>query len=65
VDAQALSDTLRNSARLYRERAARSARWAVLYLPIVLTVAIGGTAVLVQTLAVFVPLSRFLLHLVG
>jgi general secretion pathway protein F len=64
VDSQALTETLRNSARLYRERAARTVRWAVIYLPIVLTAVIGGAAVFAQTLTVFVPLSRLLLHLV-
>ncbi len=64
VDSNALTGTLRNSARLYRERAARTARWTILYLPIVLTVVIGGTAVLAQTIAVFVPLSQLLYDLV-
>jgi type II secretory pathway component PulF len=64
VESKALTETLRNSARLYRERAARTARWAILYLPIVLTVVIGGTAVLVQTLAVFLPMSQLLYDLV-
>jgi general secretion pathway protein F len=63
VETKALTETLRNSARLYRERAARTARWAILYLPIFLTVVIGGTAVLVQTLAVFIPLSQLLYDL--
>jgi general secretion pathway protein F len=64
VDSAALTGTLRNSARLYRERAARTARWTILYLPIFLTAVIGGTAVLTQAIAVFVPLSQLLYDLV-
>ncbi len=63
VHSSALNDTLRNSARLYRDRAARSARWTMIYLPIILTAVVGGTAVLAQTMTVFLPISQLLYDL--
>jgi type II secretory pathway component PulF len=55
---QRLSETLSLTAATYRQRAERTVRWALVYLPILLTAALGGTATLVQALAVFLPLSR-------
>lgn len=54
----ALSQTLSLTADVYRQRAQRTVTWAVVYLPIVLSVLVGGTATLIQALAVFLPLSR-------
>jgi len=54
----ALSQTLSLTAEVYRQRAQRTVTWAVVYLPIVLSVVLGGTATLIQALAVFLPLSR-------
>jgi hypothetical protein len=60
----ALSQTLSLTAEVYRQRARRTVTWAVVYLPIVLSVVLGGTATLIQALAVFLPLSR-LWHQLG
>jgi general secretion pathway protein F len=54
----ALAQSLALTAEIYRQRAQRTVTWAVVYLPIVLSVVLGGTATLIQALAVFVPLSR-------
>jgi general secretion pathway protein F len=51
------------SAEMYRQRAARATAWAAIYLPILLTVALGGIAVLLQALAVFGPISELLYEL--
>ena len=59
----ALSRTLRQSAEMFRQRAARSANWATVYVPIVLTVVFGGTATLLQALAIFGPICQLLLDL--
>lgn len=53
-----LSETLSLTAATYRQRAERTVTWALVYLPIVLTAVLGGTATLIQALAVFLPLSR-------
>jgi len=53
-----LSQTLTLTAEIYRQRAQRTVTWAVLYLPIVFSVILGGGATLIQALAVFLPLSR-------
>ena len=58
-----LGEALRRTAAAYRERAERSARWAAIYLPIVLTVILGGTATLIQGLVTFLPFSRLLYDL--
>ena len=60
---QRLSETLSLTAATYRQRAERSVTWALVYLPIVLTAMLGGTATLIQTLAVFLPLSRLWVRL--
>jgi len=54
----ALSQTLTLTAEIYRQRTQRAVTWAVAYLPIVFSVILGGTATLIQALAVFLPLSR-------
>jgi type II secretory pathway component PulF len=52
--------SLRRAAESYRRRAQWMARWLSLYLPVALTVAIGGTAVMLYALAVFAPWCRLL-----
>jgi general secretion pathway protein F len=56
----ALGETLEQSADSYRQRAERSLAWTTVYLPIFATVAIGGTATLIQALVVFAPVFRLL-----
>lgn len=58
-----LSRALTASAEMYRQRAAQAARWAAVCLPIVLTVVIGGSAVLFHGLLVFWPFTRLLYQL--
>jgi type II secretory pathway component PulF len=53
-----LSDALTRTAMVYRERAARAATWTAVYLPIVLTVLIGGSVTLLQALATFGPIWK-------
>jgi type II secretory pathway component PulF len=55
-----LAQSLQATAETYRQRAERSVRWASLYLPILLTVTIGGTATLIQAVVVFGPVFRLL-----
>lgn len=58
-----LAGVLAMSAQVYREQATRAARWITLYLPLVLTLVVGGSAVFVQALAVFWPMTRLLFGL--
>ena len=58
-----LGRALSASAEMYRQRAARAVRWASVYLPLVLTVVIGGGAVLLHGLIVFWPFTRMLSQL--
>jgi type II secretory pathway component PulF len=58
-----LSRVLAMSAEMYREQAAHAARWTAFYLPVVLTVVFGGSAVFAQAMVVFWPMSRLLLDL--
>jgi general secretion pathway protein F len=58
-----VNQTLSLSAEMYRQRAARAATWAAVYLPVVLTTVFGGTAVLLQSLAVFGPIIQLLYDL--
>ncbi len=51
------------SASMYRRRAAQAAEWAFLRLPVLLTVTIGGSAVLLYALVIIWPLTRLLLQL--
>jgi type II secretory pathway component PulF len=60
-----LSEALSRSAAVYRQRAARAATWTAVYLPISLTVLVGGTATLLCALAAFVPIARLLYDLSG
>jgi len=53
-----LSETLSLTAATYRQRAERTVNWALVYLPILLTAVVGGTATLIQALSVFLPLTR-------
>lgn len=58
-----LQRTLATSAAMYRQRAVDAARWAALYMPIFLTVGVGGTAVLAEVLLVFVPFVNLMKQL--
>jgi type II secretory pathway component PulF len=58
-EAQLLS-ALEHLARAYRHEALRLAHWLSVYLPLVLTVALGGTVVLVYALAVLAPVFHLL-----
>jgi general secretion pathway protein F len=55
-----LSDRLRQTAEIYRQRAARAVTWNAVYLPMVLTVVFGGSAVLLYALTVFMPVIKLL-----
>lgn len=59
----ALRRTLATSAEMYRRRAVEATRWMTLYLPVILTVVIGGGAVLMYGLVVFLPLVSLLYRL--
>ncbi len=50
-----LVKALRDMAEAYRHRAKRLDTWLRIYLPMLLTVAIGGTAVFLYALALFIP----------
>jgi hypothetical protein len=58
-----LGDSLLYTARVHRQRADRALTWTALYLPIWVTVFVGGTATLLCGLAMFVPTTRLLFHL--
>ncbi|MCA9121654.1 MAG: type II secretion system F family protein [Planctomycetaceae bacterium] len=58
-----LAQTLAEMAQQYRERAERATNWLTLYLPIVITAAVGGSVVLLQALAVFRPICNLLFEL--
>ena len=60
---EGLSQTLEAEAYAYRRRALRSAHRAAVYLPILLTVVIGGSAVFLQALSVFWPFTQLLYEL--
>ncbi len=53
-------ESLRRAAESYRRRAQWMGRWLSLYLPVALTVAIGGTATAVYGVAVFAPWCRLM-----
>jgi type II secretory pathway component PulF len=55
-----LGQMLSRTAASYRERAARTTTWTAVYLPIALTVLLGGTATLVEGLFTFVPIWKML-----
>jgi type II secretory pathway component PulF len=58
-----MSRALAASANMYRRRAAQAAQWAFLYLPVLLTITIGGSAVLLYALVIVWPLTRLLFQL--
>lgn len=53
--APALADSLRRTAETYRRRATQLDDWLRLYLPLGLTIAIGGTAVVIYALSMLGP----------
>jgi type II secretory pathway component PulF len=55
-----LREALSRAAARYREHAARSATWTAVYLPIILTVVLGGAATLLVALVTLVPFWRLL-----
>ena len=55
--------SLRRAADAYRRHANWALRWLSVYLPLWLTVAVGGTAVLLYALSVFGPWCRMLYEL--
>ncbi len=59
-DRALMSASLRQAADMYRERAVRAADWHAEYLPILLTVAVGGTLTVAFTLLVFWPYTSML-----
>jgi type II secretory pathway component PulF len=56
---------LRQAATMYRERAVRTAEWYAEYMPIALTVAVGGTLTIGFTLLVLWPYASTLYELAG
>lgn len=60
---QDLSAALLRSAAVYRSRAARKAAWTAIYLPLWLTILLGGTATLVCGIVTFGPLLRLFYQL--
>jgi type II secretory pathway component PulF len=58
-----LSQALSHSASVYRHRAERAGTWTAIYVPIFLTVVLGGTATLICGLVTVVPIARLLYHL--
>lgn len=56
--AESLSKMLREMAERYRNQAKHTANWSAVYLPIIITVVVGGTVTLLQAFAVFVPLTQ-------
>lgn len=58
-----VAKVLLRAADVYRDRAARAASWTAVYLPISLTVFLGGGATFLCGLLLFVPLVRMLYHL--
>lgn len=59
-DRRLLAGSLEQAATIYRDRAIRSAQWYAEYLPIVLTLAIGGTLTVSFALLVFWPYASML-----
>jgi type II secretory pathway component PulF len=56
---------LRQAAAMYRDRAIRTAEWYAEYMPVVLTVAVGGTLTIAFTLLVLWPYASTLRELAG
>jgi len=59
----ALLPALQHAAETYRRRAQRQAETLRIFLPVLMTVGIGGTAVLAYTLALFLPYVSILFEL--
>jgi hypothetical protein len=59
-DRALLASSLRQAATMYHERAVRTAEWYAEYLPIVLTLLIGGTITAGFTLFVLWPYASTL-----
>ena len=55
-----LSEALSRSAAVYRHRAERAGTWTAVYLPIFLTVCVGGLATLICGLVTFLPIAKLL-----
>jgi general secretion pathway protein F len=64
-DRALLAGGLQQAAAMYRERTIRAAEWYAEYLPILLTVFIGGTLTIGFALAVLGPYARALHELAG
>jgi type II secretory pathway component PulF len=64
-DRALLAGGLRHAATMYRERAVHAAEWYAEYLPMLLTVAIGGTITIGFTLMVLWPYAATLHELSG
>ncbi|MGA2030725.1 MAG: hypothetical protein ABSG68_00580, partial [Thermoguttaceae bacterium] len=60
-----LLSALRRTADAYHRRAQHQADLARVFLPVVFTVGIGGTATLLYALALFVPYTTMLKELAG
>lgn len=60
-----LVSSLRQAAMMYRERATRAAEWYSEYVPILLTIGIGGTLTICFTLLVLWPYTAMLRELAG
>lgn len=63
TDRRLMTAGLREAATMYRERAIRAAEWYAEYVPVLLTLAIGGTITLAFTLLIFWPYSSLLREL--
>jgi general secretion pathway protein F len=59
-DRRLLSSGLKQAATIYRERATRSAEWYAEYLPVLLTILIGGSLTALFALLVFWPYASML-----
>ncbi len=59
----ALVDSLRSVSRTYQHRVERLDDWLRLYLPLILTIGIGGAAVVVYALSLLGPWYQMLTHL--
>jgi type II secretory pathway component PulF len=62
-DRRLMTASLEQAATMYRERAIRAADWYAEYVPILLTVAIGGTITIAFALLIFWPYSSMLREL--
>jgi hypothetical protein len=60
-----LVSSLRQAAMMYRERAIRAAEWYSEYVPILLTIGVGGTLTICFTLLVLWPYTSMLRELAG